>query len=244
MIAEDGTGNQPDSSIQCTIQRMNLAFANKDPTEDIWFTQLEGEECIITESNIDNVLNAQQEAVSFGVDTGISFARGRTFRYLAVCDGSQSDPPGCTNANVPLPRCSDSDARCVETGADYYAPIDWLQCSSSSTAPEMATRVVITDPTQNEPSTHINVFSCEPTSAGSVTLGFVLCIGGERFQDGFCPIGENDGRTAVFVLDAAFPNTDRTLQAFNQADTIIHEVGHYLGLFHVFGDGGFFRSEL
>ena len=183
MVSADGTGNIPDSSFRCAIRRLNVAFSNRDPIEEIWFTELQGEQCDITVDNVDDVLNDAQEAESFGPSSGITFALGQVTRYLTVC-GSERDPPGCLNNDVPLPQCSNSDPLCVENGADYYAPADWKQCSASSTAPEMAQRVVLTDPVRFEPATHMNVFACEPTSSGTITLGFVLCIGGERFQDG------------------------------------------------------------
>jgi len=240
VIRGDREGNVSDGSLECTTRRLNLAFQNKDPTESIW-NELKRQgtgACNLDVENIDKVLSDSEAFASFGEPSGISFKTNRIFRYAAICDGGPDDPAGCMDNSKPLPECGD-DPRCL--GADYFAPSNWFVCENQEVAPAMANRVVLTNPTDTSPDKHINIFSCEPTSGGSVTLGYVLCIAGDEFKNGRCPVGEADPKNAIFTLYAAFPGQPGvTLRSFDEADTVTHETGHFLGLWHVFGDVGLF----
>ena len=241
IVSEQGIGRVPRSSLECTIARLNVGFSNRDPYEAFWFAQSGGADspviCNLDVDNVDSYLTPEEEAASFGPQMGISFAMGEVFEYAAICDGSDSDPAGCTDTSGPLPSCD--GLGCY--GADYAMPTSYFDCRSNTNALEISTRVVATNTETTEPKYHINVFSCNPNVGGQPTLGYVLCIGGDDFTFGFCPIGENSPGQAVFGLYTTFPGTDFTMPEFNQADTIVHEVGHLLGLFHTFGDVGYSR---
>ena len=74
-----------------------------------------------------------------------------------------------------------------------------------------------------DPATTLNVYSCRPT--GSV-LGYAWFPSDWR---------ETDPMHGVVIHHASMPGG--TFARFNEGDTLTHEVGHYLGLYHTFQGG-------
>ncbi|EEH56350.1 uncharacterized protein MICPUCDRAFT_5964, partial [Micromonas pusilla CCMP1545] len=70
----------------------------------------------------------------------------------------------------------------------------------------------------------LNVYTCEPDGG---VLGWI-----QAFPDEY---PEEDERHGVFLLHSTIPGGDAT--PYNLGDTLTHEVGHYLGLYHTFQGG-------
>ena len=70
----------------------------------------------------------------------------------------------------------------------------------------------------------MNVYTCEPDGG---VLGWI-----QAFPDEY---PEEDERHGVFLLHSTIPGGDAT--PYNLGDTLTHEVGHYLGLYHTFQGG-------
>ena len=76
----------------------------------------------------------------------------------------------------------------------------------------------------HDPKTFLNVYVCEPPDG---ELGWVA-----SFPDEF---PEGDAAHGVFLLHSTIPGGDAA--PYHLGDTAVHEVGHYLGLYHTFQGG-------
>lgn len=79
-----------------------------------------------------------------------------------------------------------------------------------------------------DPHNYMNIYTCIPMGAGGLILGYVPFLP----QDG--PVGSFEDR--VVVLWSSFGRNSPNAP-YHLGRTTTHEVGHYLGLFHVFQDG-------
>lgn len=241
-VDAEGVGDVSDFSINCQLRRLNIAFANVDPTEETWVELGEDRVCDLTEEDFDELLTQAQQDESFGTNSGITFVKGTVTRYLSLCGEGADDPDRCDQAldeDEPFPSCTSGIEECGETGADFLAPASYFSCRNGVNTAIIAERIVRTQPEELAPESHINVVSCEAANGGGTPiLGFVICISGGDFTLGPCPVPEDSPLNAIFVLYTTFPGLPVTLPNFNQGDTLSHEMGHALGLFHTFGNPG------
>ena len=75
-----------------------------------------------------------------------------------------------------------------------------------------------------DPATTLNIYTCKPTSG---ILGYAYLP--------WAPDDENNILHGVVVLYSSLPGG--TAVPYNEGDTVTHEVGHYLGLYHTFEGG-------
>ena len=81
-----------------------------------------------------------------------------------------------------------------------------------------------------DPQSELNIYTGD-FAAG--LLGYVDCIPGYFPTAGAACTGNKDG---AWLLYSSLPGG--TAQNYNEGDTASHEVGHWLGLPHIWGDGG------
>ncbi|CAG9462379.1 unnamed protein product [Pedinophyceae sp. YPF-701] len=149
-------------------------------------------------------------------------ARTRQFNVPVVWHALQSNGEGSlteaqVNAQISVLNSAFSqvgarfvlrELRQVEDAGKFACP----QSEHDSIAQELAV----------DPGCAVNVYSCKPASG---SLGRARLPG----------LPESDPRNWVFVRYDTLPGGDSS--AFGYGDTLVHEVGHYFGLLHVFEGG-------
>ena len=110
------------------------------------------------------------------------------------------------------------DVSSVASGA---APRAWFR---DACAPGTAGEREIRDALAVSPASYLNVYLCEPPDGA---LGWIAA-----FPDEF---PESDKTHGVFLLHSTLPGGEAS--PYHLGDTAVHEVGHYLGLYHTFQGG-------
>jgi hypothetical protein len=130
--------------------------------------------------------------------------------------GNTNTYQGAANADA-----ADVGATFVFHGATYTDDSSWFR---EACAPGTAGEREIREALASDPASYLNVFLCEPPDGA---LGWI-----DAFPDEF---PEDDKKHGVFLLHSTLPGGTAT--PYHLGDTAVHEVGHYLGLYHTFQGG-------
>ena len=130
--------------------------------------------------------------------------------------GNTSTYQGAANADA-----ADVGATFVFHSATFHDDASWFR---EACAPGTAGEREIREALASDPATYLNVYLCEPPDGA---LGWI-----DAFPDEF---PEDDKKHGVFLLHSTLPGGDAT--PYHLGDTAVHEVGHYLGLYHTFQGG-------
>jgi len=142
--------------------------------------------------------------------------------HFSGLDGGLSCGAGSSPDSVPMP------ITFTLSGVEFYenAP-EWNTIGSGNTRTNFAlANIDINDPLQ-KPSKNINLF-----------IGDISDLGSAVFPDWY---PENDPRHNIIMNYRSIPGAVGALDDYDEGDTVTHEVGHYLGLYHTF-QGGCFGS--
>ena len=138
--------------------------------------------------------------------------------HFSGTDGGLSCGPGSTPDAAAMP------ITFTLSGVEFYenSPF-WSTIENSSTRTSFALANIDTNDPLQRPLNNINIF-----------IGDIFSLGSAVFPDWY---PENDPRHNIVMNYRSIPGATGALPDFDEGDTVTHEVGHYLGLYHTFQGG-------
>lgn len=185
---------------------------------NITSTQVQSQITVLNQDYAGNGLNVNQVPSAFAslkANTGISFC-------LAMLDpsGNALTEPGIDRVNYVSKGWSNPNT--YNTSSSFMSFMDGTVKPATIWDPNRYLNIWISDVSQNQ---NVGILGYASFPAGSTLSGIPGSNAGSANNDG------------VWVYTRAFGNTGFVNAPYNKGRTATHEIGHWLGLRHIWGDG-------